>query len=138
MNTQKAYPSDLTDEEWQHLRLLLPRKRGKGRTPKHSLRDMMNAILYVVRTGCQWRALPHEFPPWETVYGYFRKLGENGTWETINHPLRIGMRQQEGREADPSVVIVDSQSVKTTEKKVRVASTAASGLKDGNGTSQSM
>lgn len=77
----------------------------------------MNAILYVVRTGCQWRALPHEFPPWETVYGYFRKLGENGTWEMINHHLRVGIREQDGREAEPSVVIVDSQSVKTTEKK---------------------
>ena len=138
MNTQKAYPSDLTNEEWQHLRILLPRKGGKGRTPKHNLREMMNAILYVVRTGCQWRALPHEFPPWETVYGYFRKLGENGTWEMINHHLRIGVRRQDEREAEPSVVIVDSQSVKTTEKKGRVASTAASGSKDEKGISRLM
>ena len=138
MNTQKAYPSDLTDEEWQHLRILLPRKGGKGRTPKHNLREMMNAILYVVRTGCQWRALPHEFPPWETVYGYFRKLGKNGTWERINHHLRVGIREQEGREAEPSVVIVDSQSVKTTEKKGCVVSTVASGSKDEKGISQLM
>lgn len=138
MNTPKAYPSDLTDEEWQHLRILLPRKRGKGRTPKHNLREMMNAILYVVRTGCQWRALPHEFPPWETVYGYFRKLGENGIWEMINHQLRAGIREQDGREAEPSVVIVDSQSVKTTEKKGRVASMAGSGSKDEKGISRLM
>ena len=117
MNTRKTYPSDLSDEEWQHLRILLPRKRGRGRTPKHGLRDMMDAILYVVRTGCQWRALPHDFPPWETVYGYFRKLVTGGDWERINRVLRAGVREQAGREQDPSVVIVDSQSVKTTEKR---------------------
>ena len=138
MNTQKAYPSDLSDEEWQHLRVLLPRKRGKGRRPKHDLRQMINAILYGVRTGCQWRALPHEFAAWETVYGYFRKLGETGTWEQINHYLRKGVRRQAGREAEPSVIIVDSQSVKTTEKKGLAATTAASTSKAEKGISRSM
>src|SRR5215207_361040 len=138
MNNRPAYPSDLTDEQWAHLRIMLPRRVGKGGAPLHSRREMMNAILYVVRTGCQWRALPHEFPPWETVYGYFRKLGENGLWEMINHHLRVGIREQEGREAEPSVVILDSQSVKTTEKKGRVASTAASGSKDEKGISRLM
>ena len=132
MNTRKTYPSDLRDEEWQHLRLLLPRKRGKGRTSKHNLRDMLDAILYVVRTGCQWRALPHDFPPWETAYGYFRKMGKTGSWETINQHLRVGVRQQAGREDEPSVVIVDSQSVKTTEKKARAAMTVGNISKDVN------
>ena len=116
MNERKAYPSDLTDEQWAHLRLLFPRRRGKGNAPKHSRREMLNAILYVVRTGCQWRALPHDFPPWETVYGFFRKLCRAGTWEAINTTLRPAVRERAGREAEPSVVIVDSQSVKTTEK----------------------
>ncbi len=134
MNTRKTYPSDLSDEEWQHLRILLPRKGGRGRTPKHGIRDMIDAMLYVVRTGCQWRSLPHDFPPWETVYGYFRKLGAGGDWERINHVLRAGIREQAGREPDPSVVIVDSQSVKTTEKKGHVAMTVENTSKDVNAT----
>lgn len=87
---------------------------------------MLNAILYVVRTGCQWRALPHDFPPWQTVYGYFRKLMAAGVWEEINTVLRQGLRQQDGRDPEPSVVIIDSQSVKTTEKGGRAAMMAAS------------
>ena len=134
MNTRKTYPSDLSDEEWQHLRILLPRKGGRGRTPKHGIRDMIDAMLYVVRTGCQWRSLPHDFPPWETVYGYFRKLGAGGDWERINHVLRAGIRERAGREPDPSVVIVDSQSVKTTEKKGHVAMTVENTSKDVNAT----
>lgn len=135
METRKAYPTDLTDEQWQHIRILLPRKRGSGRTHKHSLRDMMDAIWYVVRTGCQWRALPHDFPPWQTVYGFFRRLCQGGDWERINAILRAAVRQQDGREKDPSVVIVDSQSAKTTEKKAPVATTAGSASKDASDTS---
>jgi transposase len=138
MNERKAYPSDLTDEQWQHLRILLPRKRGRGRTRKHNQRDLVNAILYVLRTGCQWRALPHDFPPWQTVYGFFRKLCREGVWETINGILRMGVRQQAGRQADPSVVIIDSQSVKTSEKGAHAATTGASKSKDANDRSRWM
>ena len=139
MTERKSYPSDLTDEQWRHLHILLPRKRGKGnhRSPQKK-RELLNAILYVKSTGCQWNALPHDFPPHQTVYGYFRELSDAGIWQQINDTLRRGVRRREGRDPDPSVVIVDSQSVKTTEKRGAVVdSTAASASKDGNGTSLS-
>ena len=122
MDKRKAYASDLTDEQWQHVRVLLPKTYGKGkrRTPQQQ-RELLNAMFYLVHTGCQWRELPHDLPPWQTVYGYFRDLCQAGVWETINTHLRRGVRQQAGRDPEPSVVIVDSQSVKTTEKKGTVA-----------------
>lgn len=126
MEKRKAYSTDMTNEQWSHLRLLLPKPRGKGRrrSPQQQ-RELVNAMYYVEHTGCQWRDLPHDFPPWETVYGYFEDLVTAGVWEEVNAILRRGVRTQAGREADPSVVIVDSQSVKTTEKKGTVADTMA-------------
>lgn len=117
MKTRKPYSSDLTDEEWRHLAVLLPKVRGKGRrrSPQRQ-RELLNAILYLVHTGCQWRELPHDFPAWQTVYGYFRQLRQAGAWEALNAALRRGVRQQAGRETEPSVVSGDSQSVKTTKK----------------------
>jgi len=118
-----------------HLCLLLPKAQGKGkrRAPQQQ-RELLNAMFYVVHTGCQWRELPHDFPPWQTVYRYFRHLCQQGVWERLNAALGRGVRQQAGRDPDPSVVIVDSQSVKTTEKKASaVDSMAQSGLKDANG-----
>lgn len=123
-----------------HLSVLLPKVRGKGkrRSPQQQ-RELINAMLYVVHTGCQWRELPHDFPPWQTVYGYFRELCQRGVWETINTHLRRGVRQQAGRDPDPSVVIVDSQSVKTTEKKAPAADlTAENVLRGANGILRSM
>ena len=118
MDERKSYSTDLTNEEWLHVRIFLPKTRGKGnrRSPQQQ-RELLNAIFYLVHTGCQWRELPHDFPPWQTVYGYFYDLCAAGIWETINTYLRRGVRQQAGRDPEPSVVIVDSQSVKTTEKK---------------------
>jgi putative transposase len=140
MTDRKPYSTDLTDEQWLHMRLFLPKTRGKGnrRSPQQQ-RELLNAMFYVVHTGCQWRELPHDFPPWQTVYGYFRALCAVGVWATINDHLRRGVRRQAGRDFEPSVVIVDSQSVKTTEKRGIAADlTVASGLKGANGTSRSM
>jgi putative transposase len=121
MNTRKPYSTDLTDAEWEWLKALLPQKR----TPPERSREYVNGILYILRTGCAWRLLPHDFPPWSTVHTYFRKLLRDGTWQRINDRLRAQVRLQAGREAEPSLVIVDSQSVKTTEKGALVASMAA-------------
>jgi putative transposase len=131
---RQAYTSDLTDEEWSHLRMLLPDTQGRGnRRSRHQQRELINAMNYVIRTGCQWRDLPHDFPKWKTVYSYFRELKEIGVWQEINTILRRGVREQAGRNPEPSVVIVDSQSVKTTEKRAIVAgSTVAKKSKDAN------
>jgi putative transposase len=80
-----------------------------------NLREILNALLYLSRTGCQWRMLPHDLPPWETVYAYFKQWRDDGTWERLNRELRIEVRLSEGKDAEPSAAIVDSQSVKTTE-----------------------
>lgn len=136
MRERKAYSTDLTNEQWSHLHILLPKPRGKGRRRSmQQQRELVNAMLYVNHTGCQWRELPHDFPAWETVYGYYESLIEAGVWEEINTILRRGVRQEAGRDPEPSVVIVDSQSVKTTEKRgTAAAMTVAKGSKDGNDT----
>lgn len=136
MTERKAYSSDITDEQWSHLRILLPKARGKGRRrSSQQQRELINGMLYVNHTGCQWRDLPHDFPPWQTVYGYFEDLVEAGVWKEINDILRRGVRQQAGRDPEPSVVIIDSQSVKTTEKRGTVAAMmAANKLKDASDT----
>ncbi len=109
------YPSDLTDAEWVVLAPLVPSVRPGGRPAHHDRRELVNGILYVLRTGCQWRALPHDLPPWGTVWWYFRCWRDDGTWERITTSLREQARRV-GREPTPSAAILDSQSVKTTEK----------------------
>jgi putative transposase len=138
MIKRKAYSTDLTNEQWRHLRILLPKPQGKGRRRSNQQqRELLNAMLYINHTGCQWRDLPHDFPPWQTVYGYFEDLVEAGVWQEITAVLRRGVREQAGRDPEPSVVIVDSQSVKTTEKRAIVAgSMAAKRSKDANDISQ--
>ena len=131
METRKPYPTDLTNEQWQRLEPLLP-KKTRGREPLHSRREMINALLYLARTGCQWRMLPHDLPPWEAVYAFWRRLVEGCVLERINDALRVQIRLEEEREAEPSVVIIDSQSVQTAEKKARVASTRTSVAKGVN------
>lgn len=128
METRKPYPTDLTDEQWQRIEPLLP-KKTRGREPLHRRREMLNALLYLARTGCQWRMLPHDLPPWGAVYAFWRRLVEGHVLERINDALRVQIRLEENREADPSVVIIDSQSVQTAEKKARVASTRTSARK---------
>ena len=113
---RQAYPSDLTDEEWALVHPLLPkRRRGPGRPREVSRRDLLDAILYLVRTGCQWRQLPHDFPPWGTVSSQFYRWRVSGVWDQVHDALHARAREAEGRKARPSAGIIDTQSVKTTE-----------------------
>lgn len=109
-----AYPNDLSDAEFVSLSPHLPPPKGRGRPWKHSVREILDAIFYVVRTGCQWRALPHEYPPWPTVYYWFRQWRLDGTWRRLHDALREQLRLAVGRQAQPSAGVIDSQSVKTT------------------------
>ena len=111
---RKPYPTDLSDTEWNHIEPHLPAANGYGRPRAHSLREILNAIFYLLKTGCQWRLLPHDFPRWPTVYHYFRKWRIDGTWEDINRAIRERLRVRLGRDPQPSAGVVDSQSVKTT------------------------
>lgn len=116
LHEQPNYPSDMSDEEWGIIEPLLPRRPMRGNYPWTPKRDVINAIFYVNRSGCAWRMLPKEYPPWQTVYGYFARWKRNGTWQTIHDALRRRVRLRAGRQPEPSAAIVDSQSVKTTEK----------------------
>ena len=124
---RKPYPSDLSDAEWEQVEPHLPkRKSPRGRKREHSLREILNAIYYVLRSGCSWRMMPHDLPPWKTVYHYFRLWRKEGVWEEINAVLRTELRVASGRDPEPSAAIIDSQSMKTTEKGGRVDTTQAS------------
>lgn len=108
----KRYPTDLTDEEWAKIEPLLPRRSKRGRPRAVDLREIMNAIRYLVRTGCGWRMLPKDFPPWETVYWWFRRFVRQLLFRTIHDVALMLDRERAGREASPSAGILDSQSVK--------------------------
>ncbi len=114
---RKAYPDDLTDDEWTLIEPIVnERKLVQGRPPKYPRREILNAIFYLLRTGCQWRRLPHDFPPWGTVYLQFWRWKKLGLFLDLHHYARQGLRQLIGRNMDASGGIIDSQSVKTTEK----------------------
>jgi putative transposase len=113
---RRPYPSDLTDTQWELLEPLIPPAKSGGRPRTVQMREIINGIVYLNRTGCQWRSLPHDLPPWPTVHDYYRRFRRAGVWPTINDSLVKQVRTQAGADAEPSVGIIDSQTVKTTEK----------------------
>lgn len=134
------YPSDLTDKQWSRLSPLLnePRveRHAGGRPRKHEQGRVVDALLYVVKTGCQWRQLPSNFPPWKTVHEHFRSWRDSGLWERVGQTLREQGRKAGGRNAMPSVAIIDSQSAKTALKGGGAATTRARGSRAARGTSR--
>jgi transposase len=114
--TDLRYPSDLTDAEWALVGPLIPPAKHGGRRRTICAREVLNAIFYVLSTGCQWRALPKDFPPKTTVYEYLERWNWDGTLGRIHHALYVQARERDGREASPTVAIIDSQSVKSAEK----------------------
>ena len=113
------YPTDLTEEEWNQIKSLVPApksgQRKRGRPVEHERRAVVNAVFYVVRSGCAWRLLPSDFPPWQTVYGYFRTWSQDWTWTFMHDTVRDWVRKTEGRAVAPTAAIIDSQSVKPAE-----------------------
>ncbi len=142
--TRKPYPTDLKDKEWAKIEHLVPQPKsgGKatagGRPPKYERREVLNALFYMTKSGCTWRMLPHDLPPWEVVYMYFAQWRDQGVFERINEVLRRRIRIEVGKDEEPSVAIIDSQSVKTAEKGglgARLASMLRSKSKGASGTS---
>ena len=123
---REAYPSDVSDQEWAILEPLIPAAKPGGKPRTTDMREVLNAIFYVNKSGGQWRMLPHEFPKWQTVYYYYNTWRKGGLWGQWNALLRERVRKAAGREASPSAAILDSQSVKTTQKGGHAASTGRS------------
>src|SRR4051812_29623535 len=137
MDTRGPYPSDLSERQWAQVCRFIPAPKPGGRPAKYERREVVNALLYVNRTGCQWRALPHDFPPRDSVYWYFRTWKKDGTLDRLHEELRGDLRVAEGHQRQPSAAVIDSQSVKTTEKGGRRATTAVRGSSAASGTCSS-
>lgn len=116
MEARKSYPTDLSNAEWDLIKDQVPPPKPGGRPPDYERREIVNAIRYVIRSGCAWRLLPHDLPPWQITYHYFWEWRRQGVWESIHDKLRGDLREKLGRNREPSAAILDSQSVKTTEK----------------------
>ena len=134
----QRYPTDLTEAAWTLLAPLVPAAKPGGRPRTTAMREVVNAILYSLRSGCQWRMLPQEFPPHQPVYHYFWTWRWAGVWERMHDTLRGDVREASGRTREPSAGIIDSQTVQTTEKGGSGATTAASAYVGASATSWSM
>lgn len=107
------YPTDLTDKQWKIIEPLIPKAKEGGRNRETDMREVLDAVFYLIKAGCDWRMLPHDFPNWKTVYDYFSKWKHDGTWKKIHDILRVKVRRKAGKKAQPTAGIIDSQSVKT-------------------------
>ena len=125
MISRKPYPSDLTDKQWKLVKPLLPAAKRGGRPRTTDEREVVNAVFYVLKSGCGWRMLPHDFPPHQTIYEFFSAWQKDGTWQKIHDALRSQVRLAAGTRKQPTAGILDSQSVKTTDKGGFVAMTRA-------------
>jgi putative transposase len=138
MTTRQPYPTDLTDKEWALIQHLVPEAKSGGRPADYPRREILNAIFYLLRSGCSWRMLPHDLPPWRIVYHYFRQWRQDGTWQHIHDMLRGDVRVATGKHRQPSAGIIDSQSIKTTEKGGSAASTRTNKSRGASDTSWSI
>jgi putative transposase len=120
---RKPYPSDLTDAQWELIEPHIPPEKWGGRTREVKMREVFNGLLYLSRTGCQWRYIPKDLPNWNTVRHYYDRFRDDGTWERVHDLLRVEVRLAAGKEPTPSAAVLDSQSVKTTEKRGSAAGT---------------
>ena len=114
MDDRKAYPSDVTDAEWEILEPLIPAISEEAVHVKYTRREIVNGILYVLRSGCPWRLVPHDLPDWGALYYYFRKWRKEGVWDQVLEALRRQKRKKQGRDEEPSAAVIDSQSIKTS------------------------
>ena len=137
MNRRQSYPTDLSDTEWALIQHLVPEAKPGGRPEAYPKREILNAIFSLLRSGCSWRMLPHDLPPWRIVYHYFRPWRHDGTWQVMHDLLRGDVRAAVGKHRQPSAGMIDSQSVKTTEKGGSTALTRISRSKGARGTSWS-
>jgi putative transposase len=116
MTPRQPYPTDLSDKEWNLIQHLVPEAKPGGRPEAYPKREILNGIFYLLRSGCSWRMLPHDLPPWRIVYYYFRQWRQDGTWQLMHDLLRGDVRVAYGKQRQPSAGIIDSQAIKTTEK----------------------
>ena len=138
MNPRLSYATDVTDTEWELVRPYVPEAKAGGRPEVYPKREILNGIFYLLRTGCAWRLLPHDLPPWRIVYYYFWQWRKDGTWQVMHDLLRGDVRGAVGKRRQPSAGILDSQSVKTTEKGGSAVLTPINRSKGANATSWSI
>ena len=138
MDPRKLYPTDLSDKEWDLISQLVPSAKPGGRPEKYPQREILDAIFSVLRSGCAWRLLPHDFPPWQMVYQYFWHWRNDGTWQRRHDLLRGDVRVAAGKRRQPSAALIDRQWVKTTEKGGSAGTMPANRSKAASGTSSSI
>ena len=138
MAPRKPYPTDLTDKEWALIAPYVPAAKPGGRPEKYPKREILDAIFYILRGGCAWRLLPHDFPPWQIVYQYCWRWRNDGTWQLMHDLLRGDVRVAAGKRRHPSAGIIDSPSVKTTEKGGSTASIRTNRSRGASGISSSI